>query len=240
MSMTLDELLVQKATMPEPSTVCLVGSTRYTDTSRQAILSEMLDGKIVETTYSDEMVLQSREGRIRLELLHLQTIDHADEVLVLNVDNYISETSRHVIEYAVQQGKDLRWLEPPSEELEQLIVDNVRTLPLHLVFCIGIADETLEHHLALAQQEAVFAPFGNVVQVRPMVYSEVAELARRSVKRGETACLLINRENQFIVDLAVDLALFLFEYSGQKPICIYLGHDALGERGVTVKYPSPR
>lgn len=117
MSRTLDDLLRRKATMPEPVTVCLVGSTRYTDTSRQAILSEMLDGKIVEATYSDEMVLQSREDRLRLELLHLQTIDHADEVLVLNKDGHRSETTLQEIEYAARCGKHLRWLERPSKDL---------------------------------------------------------------------------------------------------------------------------
>jgi hypothetical protein len=240
MSRTLDELLLQKADMPEPRIVCLIGSTRYTDTSRQAILSEMLDGKIVEATYSDEMVLQSREDRLRLGLLHLQTIDHADEVLVLNKDGHIGETTLQEIEYAVRQGKELRWLEPPSDELLQLVSDSSRWTPAHPVFCIGIPDETFQNDLARAQEEAVFAPFGRVIRVQPMAYGEVAELARRHARPGETACLLFDLEHPHMVDLSVDLALYAYEVSGKKPICIYIGKDVSGKRAATVKYPSPR
>ena len=239
MDSTLDDLLQRKAALSEPRTVCLLGSTRYTDPSRRAILSEMLYGKIVVATYSDEMVLQSREDRIRLELLHLQTIDRADEVLVLHAEGHSSETTLREIEYAARCGKQVRWLEPPREELLQLVMEHSRSVPVHSIFCVGIADEMLESDLTRAQKEAVFARFGQVIRVRPMVYGEVAELVHRHTQRGETVCLLFDLEQAHLVDLSVDLALFIYEQTGKKPICISLWKNALGEQGVTVKYPSP-
>ena len=112
------------------------------------------------------------------------------------------------------------------------------SLPTHTVFCIAIPDETFDQDLALAQEAAVFAPFGRIVQARPMVYGEVGELARRYTQSGETACLFIDQEQQRMVDLSVDLALFVFEHSGKKPICMYIGKDAFSEKAVTVKYSS--
>lgn len=47
-----------------------------------------------------------------LDVLHLFKIDKADEVLILNVDGYVGESTRREIEYARRLGKPLRWLEP--------------------------------------------------------------------------------------------------------------------------------
>jgi len=116
MSMTLNELLVQKAAMPEPKTVCLIGSTRFSDAYREANLCETLDGKIVLTigcdTKSDEMLHLTPKDKTCLDVLHLCKIDQADEVLVLNVNGYVGESTRREIEYAERLGKKLRWLEP--------------------------------------------------------------------------------------------------------------------------------
>ena len=244
MERTLDDLLVQKAMMSEPITVCLIGSTRFMDAYRKANLSETLAGRRVFTigcdTKSDAMLHLTEDDKLRLDLLHLWKIDEAEEVLVLNVGGYVGPSTWREIEYAIRQGKELRWLEPPSDDLLQFVADSSRWTPVHPVFCIGIPDETLQRDLALAQKEAVFAPFGKAILVRPMSYGEVAELARCSVKPGETACLLINLEQLHRTDLSVDLALFAYEVSGKKPICIYIGKDASGKRAATVKYPSPR
>ena len=40
-----------------------------------------------------------------------------------------------------------------------------------------------------------------------------------------------------MVDLSVDLALFVFEHTSKKPICMYIVQDAFGGKAVTVKYP---
>jgi hypothetical protein len=50
-----------------------------------------------------------------LDELHLRKIDLADEIFVLNVDGYVGESTRREIEYAKQQGKQIRWLEETEQ-----------------------------------------------------------------------------------------------------------------------------
>lgn len=47
-----------------------------------------------------------------LDELHLRKIDLADEILVLNVDGYMGESTRRELRYAYQQNKNIRLLEP--------------------------------------------------------------------------------------------------------------------------------
>ena len=123
MSMTLDELLAQKATRPVPRIVCLCGSTRYSKAFREANLRETLAGHIVLSigcdTKSDADLALGGVDKTALDLLHLFKIDMADEVLVLNVDGYIGASTRREIAYARIRGKPIRWLEPVVTEVQQ-------------------------------------------------------------------------------------------------------------------------
>lgn len=116
MSMTLIDLLHEKATIPFPTTVCLVGSTRFVQAYQDANLHETLDGRIVLTigcdTKSDHDLRLGPTDKTRLDILHLFKIELADEVLVLNVGGSVGESTRREIEYARMLGKTLRWLEP--------------------------------------------------------------------------------------------------------------------------------
>jgi len=47
--------------------------------------------------------------KARLDVLHLAKIDMADEVLVLDEDGYIGESTRREIEYAKSKGKRVRY-----------------------------------------------------------------------------------------------------------------------------------
>jgi len=47
-------------------------------------------------------------------------IDLANEILVLNVGGHIGESSRNEIEYARNQGKAVRYLEPPKVGTERI------------------------------------------------------------------------------------------------------------------------
>lgn len=44
--------------------------------------------------------------------MHLQKIDMADEIFVINVGGYIGESTKREIEYAFVKGKFIRYLEP--------------------------------------------------------------------------------------------------------------------------------
>jgi hypothetical protein len=48
-----------------------------------------------------------------LDDLHKRKIDLADEVLILNVDGYIGDSTRSELEYAQATGKIVRFLEDP-------------------------------------------------------------------------------------------------------------------------------
>ncbi len=120
MSMTLDELLTRKRTMPFPMIVCLCGSSRFSQAFREANLRETLAGRIVLSigcdTKSDADLAFGGVDKTALDLLHLFKIDLADEILVLNVGGYLGESTRREIAYARMQGKRIRWLEPPATE----------------------------------------------------------------------------------------------------------------------------
>jgi len=109
-----------------PRIVCLCGSTRFSDAFRAANLRETLAGNIVLTIgcdmrsdaevfagYSEE---QLAEVKKKLDELHLRKIDMADEVLILNVDGYIGESTRRELAYARAHGKTVRWLEEHKAE----------------------------------------------------------------------------------------------------------------------------
>lgn len=108
-------------TEPRPTIVCLCGSTRFSEAFRQANLNETLKGKIVLTIgcdmradadlFKDLDEVQRQWVKAQLDELHLRKIDLADEVMVLNVDGYIGESTRREIVYAILHKKGIRWLD---------------------------------------------------------------------------------------------------------------------------------
>ena len=104
-----------------PKIVCLCGSTRFWREFQRASLRETMAGKIVlsigaATGTDDEHfgnLPQDEYDRIKsmLDELHMRKIDLADEVLILNVDGYIGESTRNERNYALQTGKRVRYLE---------------------------------------------------------------------------------------------------------------------------------
>lgn len=107
-----------------PTIVCLCGSTRFGEAFRKANLEETLAGRIVlsigcnmksdEETFGHLSDDELREVKQRLDELHLRKIDLADEILVLNVDGYVGESTTREVLYARRMGKRVRWLEPAN------------------------------------------------------------------------------------------------------------------------------
>lgn len=105
-----------------PTVVCLCGSTRFSEAYQQANLLETLAGNIVLTIgcdmrsdahlFAHHTPAQLDEIKVRLDTLHLQKIDLADEILVLNVGGYIGTSTQNEIAYAQRTGKRVRYLEP--------------------------------------------------------------------------------------------------------------------------------
>ena len=104
----------------KPTIVTLCGSTRFNDAFAEAQLNETLAGKIVLTvgcfTHADSEIFislsdgQFAETKRQLDALHMRKIEISDEILVLNVDNYVGESTSREIAYAYQLGKKIRWL----------------------------------------------------------------------------------------------------------------------------------
>jgi hypothetical protein len=108
--------------MDYPTIVCLCGSTRFWREFQAAGLRETMSGKIVlsigaASGTDDEHFgnLPRKEyDRIKtmLDELHMRKIDLCDEVLILNLDGYIGESTARELAYARKLGKRVRFLEP--------------------------------------------------------------------------------------------------------------------------------
>lgn len=115
---------------PAPIITVLCGSTRFIDAFQEANLRLTVAGHVVLSigcdTKSDkdlDLAAVAGDGRsldqIKRDLddLHKRKIDLADEVLVLNVNGYIGESTRSEIEYAHAIGKPVAYLEPLGSEV---------------------------------------------------------------------------------------------------------------------------
>lgn len=107
----LDRFTMQKQ---RPAIVCLCGSTRFRKEYEQVNYEETLAGKIVLSVGCYAPFDCTPEQKIALDELHKKKIHLADEILIINVGSYIGESTKSEIEYAVKQGKLLRWLEPQN------------------------------------------------------------------------------------------------------------------------------
>lgn len=108
-----------------PTIVCLCGSTRFMEAFQKANLEETLKGNIVLSvgcnTKSDSELFGENDApsqlvKTMLDKLHKHKIDLADEVLILNVDGYIGESTRSELEYAQKTGKVIRFLNPDLDQ----------------------------------------------------------------------------------------------------------------------------
>lgn len=129
---------VGKALAKMPRIVVLCGSTRFAEAFRTANLSETLAGRIVLSIGCDmrsdaELFAHLGEAEVShikagLDELHLRKIDLADEVLVLNVGGYVGESTRREIDYAISQGKVIRWLEPGREDTPEALAERMDSI----------------------------------------------------------------------------------------------------------------
>lgn len=115
-----------------PTIVCLCGSTRFSQAYRKANLEETLAGKIVLTIGCDMRTdAELFEGKTQEELieikrklddLHLWKISLSDEVLILNIGNYIGNSTARELEHARSLGKKIRFWE------ETILIDTKDTI----------------------------------------------------------------------------------------------------------------
>jgi len=96
--------------------VCLCGSTRFHDAYVEANFQESMAGNIVlscgvfgHTIHSDRPMTTHQKAQF--DILHRRKILLADEILVINVDGYIGDSTRLEIEFAEAKGKFVRYWE---------------------------------------------------------------------------------------------------------------------------------
>ncbi len=106
------------AVVSRPRVVCLCGSTRFYEAFQRANFEETSLGRIVLSVAFYPYGQQHGEGvgitpaqKLALDELHKRRIDLADEILVLNVNGYVGDSTRSELEYAIAKGKAVRWLE---------------------------------------------------------------------------------------------------------------------------------
>jgi len=117
----LKRLARENGTMKRPKIVCLCGSTRFTEQMliKQWELTKagniVLSWCALPDSYfqtEDRFHIGDQEGvKAIVDELHLRKIDLADEVLALNVDGYVGESTTREIKYALRTGKGVRWLD---------------------------------------------------------------------------------------------------------------------------------
>jgi len=99
-----------------PPIICLCGSTRFLAEERAAYFAETMKGNIV-LSHSGMRTPDKVTGG-ELDQLHLRKIDLADEILVLNVNGYLGESTRNEIAYARSQSKPIRFLNPVPDVVD--------------------------------------------------------------------------------------------------------------------------
>lgn len=108
---------------PVPHIICLCGSTKFFDAFQEANYELTMKGYIVLTVgfyqhapqaYHGEGVGATSQEKVALDELHKRKIDLADEIFVLNVGGYIGSSTRSEIDYALNKGKSISYLERQS------------------------------------------------------------------------------------------------------------------------------
>jgi len=94
--------------------VTLCGSTKFYDAFQLANLKETMEGRIVLSVGSFMRSEQppmgcTPEQKDALDELHFDKISMSDEILVLNVDGYVGESTRNEIALAIMLNKPIRW-----------------------------------------------------------------------------------------------------------------------------------
>lgn len=101
--------------------VTLCGSTKFMENFHQVNRALSLQGNIVislglfgHSEVSPDWGTDDKPSmaKVRLDELHLRKIDLAHSIYVINVGGYIGTSTRREIEYAIETGKRVDYLEP--------------------------------------------------------------------------------------------------------------------------------
>lgn len=93
-----------------PFIVCLCGSTRFKTEYEKINREETLKGHIVLSVgcFKDDVI--TPEQKRSLDNLHLRKIDLADQIIIININNYIGESTQREINYAQRKKKPIKYI----------------------------------------------------------------------------------------------------------------------------------
>lgn len=95
-----------------PKIVCLCGSTKFKEEFELANKEETLKGYIVLTVgffaHCDPEP-PTKEQKSKLDALHKNKILLSEEILVINPGDYIGESTKSEIDFAIKHGKKVRY-----------------------------------------------------------------------------------------------------------------------------------
>ena len=105
-------------TAPDEFTVItLCGSMRFREEFERLDAELTLAGHVVLTpTALDPSTEVNAEERALLGHIHLQKIAMSDEILIVNVGDYVGESTRREIEHARSRGVAVSYLEPHAPD----------------------------------------------------------------------------------------------------------------------------
>lgn len=100
-----------------PKVVCLCGSTKFKKEFEEITMDESLKGHVVLSVgcfaHHDNIRISDKEKE-ELDILHKRKIDMADEIIVINVNGYIGDSTKSEIKYAKEHGKSIVYLVEPG------------------------------------------------------------------------------------------------------------------------------
>ena len=115
----LGEVFEEAKSLPSPSrkypVITLCGSTRFKEQFLEAQKRLTLAGNIVISVglfgHSGDDEVWTEGTKEMLDDIHKRKIDMADEIFVINVGGYIGQSTRSEIDYALRNGKTVKYFE---------------------------------------------------------------------------------------------------------------------------------
>lgn len=104
--------------MKRYNVITLCGSAKFKEDFERVNKELTLEGSVIISVgfFEQEGESITEEQKIMLGEIHKRKIDLADEIFVINKDNYIGQSTRQEIAYAFAHGKKIRFLENPVRE----------------------------------------------------------------------------------------------------------------------------
>lgn len=98
--------------LDKPKVITMCGSTRFKEEHLKEIKRLTLEGNVVLSCpfYNHYDIGDNELSKDHFELLdalHLEKINMSDAIFVINPGNYIGESTKKEIEYAISKGKEI-------------------------------------------------------------------------------------------------------------------------------------